>query len=38
MTTTLEKLGADIRTALKTDPGVAGKQAICALVEKVLRD
>lgn len=38
MTTTLEKLGADIRSALKTDSGIAGKQAICTLVEKVLHD
>ena len=38
MTTTLEKFGADIRAALKADSGTAGKQAICALVAKVLRD
>ncbi|MBM3650130.1 MAG: hypothetical protein FJX11_20320 [Alphaproteobacteria bacterium] len=35
---TLEQLSADIRAALKTDSGAAGKQAICALVSKVLRD
>jgi hypothetical protein len=34
----LEQLGADIRSALKADPGPAGKQAICALVSKVLVD
>ncbi|NDH64333.1 MAG: hypothetical protein EBY18_22415 [Alphaproteobacteria bacterium] len=38
MTTTLEKLAADIRAALKADPSAAGKQAICLLVEKVLHD
>ncbi|MEI7872495.1 MAG: hypothetical protein WCK95_10255 [Alphaproteobacteria bacterium] len=38
MITTLEKLGTDIRAALKADPGTAGKQAICTLVEKVLHD
>jgi hypothetical protein len=38
MTTTLEQLGTDIRAALKADAGPAGKQAICAIVEKVLRD
>ncbi len=38
MTTTLEKLGTDIRAALKADSGTAGKQAICTLVEKVLHD
>lgn len=38
MTTTLEKLAIDIRAALKADPGAAGKQAICLLVEKVLHD
>lgn len=38
MTTILEKLGTDIRAALKADPGTAGKQAVCALVAKVLRD
>jgi len=38
MAITLEQLSADIRAALKADAGTAGKQAICALVAKVLRD
>ena len=38
MAYTLEQLSADIRGALKADPGAAGKQAICALVSKVLLD
>ena len=38
MTTTLDKLGTDIRAALKADSGIAGKQAICTLLEKVLHD
>jgi predicted metal-dependent enzyme (double-stranded beta helix superfamily) len=38
MTYTLEQLSADIRAALKADPGTAGKQAVCKLVSKVLRD
>lgn len=38
MSTTLEKLATDIRAALKAEPGAAGKQAICLLVEKVLHD
>jgi hypothetical protein len=38
MAYTLEQLGADIRHALKTDAGAAGKQAVCALVSKVLLD
>ncbi|TAJ40085.1 MAG: hypothetical protein EPO55_10100 [Reyranella sp.] len=38
MATTLEQLGTDIRAALKADAGPAGKQAICAIVSKVLRD
>jgi len=38
MTYTLEQLSADIRQALKADPGVAGKQEVCKLVSKVLRD
>jgi hypothetical protein len=38
MAYTLEQLSADIRGALKTDPGPTGKQAICALVSKVLLD
>ena len=38
MAMTLEQLGTDIRAALKADSGLAGKQAICTIVEKVLRD
>jgi hypothetical protein len=38
MAYTLEQLSADIRTALKADAGVAGKQAVCELVSKVLLD
>lgn len=38
MSTTLEQLSTDIRSVLKADPGPAGKQAICALVSKVLLD
>ena len=38
MAYTLEQLSADIRHALKTDAGPAGKQAVCALVSKVLLD
>jgi len=38
MTYTLEQLSADIRAALKADPGTGGKQAVCKLVSKVLRD
>ena len=38
MATTLEQLSADIRAALKADAGPAGKQAICGIVSKVLRD
>ena len=37
MAYTLEQLSADIRHALKTDTG-PGKQAVCALVSKVLLD
>jgi hypothetical protein len=35
---TLEQLSADIRKTLKADAGPAGKEAICGLVSKVLRD
>ena len=35
---TLEQLSDDIRSALKADAGPAGKQAVCALVSKVLLD
>lgn len=38
MAYTLEQLSADIREALKKDAGPAGKQAVCALVSKVLLD
>ncbi len=38
MAYTLEQLSADIRRALKADAGPAGKQAVCALVSKVLLD
>jgi len=38
MAYTLEQLSGDIRTALKADPGVGGKQAVVKLVSKVLRD
>lgn len=38
MANTLEQLSADIRKALKADPGPAGKQAVCQLVSKVLLD
>src|ERR671910_925436 len=36
MAYTLEQLSDDIRTALKADPGVGGKQAVVKLVAKVL--
>src|SRR5262245_49994368 len=35
---TLEQLSGDIRKALKADAGAAGKEAVCGLVAKVLRD
>ncbi|HJQ60144.1 MAG TPA: hypothetical protein VJ890_24780 [Vineibacter sp.] len=38
MAYTLEQLSADIKQALKADSGPRGKQAVCALVSKVLRD
>lgn len=38
MSYTLEQLSTDIRAALKADPGTGGKQAVCKLVSKVLRD
>jgi hypothetical protein len=38
MAITLEQLSTDIRAALKADAGPAGKQAICGIVSKVLRD
>jgi hypothetical protein len=38
MAYTLEQLSADIRHALKADAGPAGKQAVRALVSKVLLD
>jgi hypothetical protein len=36
MAYTLEQLSTDIRGALKADSGPAGKQAVCALVSKML--
>ena len=38
MAYTLEQLSADIRGALKADPGPGGKEAVCKLVSKVLLD
>ena len=38
MAYTLEQLSADIRKAPKADSGIAGKQAVCKLVSKVLLD
>ncbi len=38
MAYTLEQLGTDIHAALKADAGLAGKQAICGIVAKALRD
>ena len=38
MAYTLEQLSADIREALKAHSGIAGKQAVCKLVSKVLLD
>jgi len=38
MTYTLEQLSADIKAALKADPGKAGKEAVCKLVSKVCLD
>jgi hypothetical protein len=38
MAYTLEQLSADIRVALKSDAGPAGKDAVCAVVSKVLLD
>ena len=37
-TYTLEALASDIKAALKADPGIGGKQAVCKLVSKVLLD
>ena len=37
-TYTLEALSHDIKAALKADPGIAGKQAVCKLVSKALLD
>ncbi len=33
----LEQLAADIRAALAAEPGTAGRQAACRMVEKALR-
>ena len=38
MAYTLEQLSSDIRAALKADPGLGGKEAVCGLVSKALRD
>ena len=38
MTYTLEQLSSDIKAALTADPGTGGKEAVCKLVSKVLRD
>jgi hypothetical protein len=38
MAYTLEQLSADIHQTLKSDPGPAGKKAVCALVSKALLD
>jgi len=38
MTYTLEQLSADIKAALKADPGKGGKEAVCKLVSKVCLD
>ncbi len=34
----LEQLAADIRAALRAEPGVAGRRAACRFVERALRD
>ena len=38
MTYTLEQLSADIKAALKADPGKGGKEAVCKLVSRVCLD
>jgi hypothetical protein len=38
MSYTLEQLSAEIRSALKADSGITGKQAVCKLVSKALLD
>jgi hypothetical protein len=38
MAYTLEQLSSDIRAALKADSGLGGKEAVCGLVSKALRD
>lgn len=38
MTYTLEQFAADIRTVLAADPGPGGREAVRALLERVLRD
>lgn len=35
---TLEQLAADCRRALAAEPGPAGRQKVCRLIEEVLRD
>jgi hypothetical protein len=38
MTYTLDQLSADIKAALKADPGKGGKDAVCKLVSRVCLD
>jgi hypothetical protein len=38
MAYTLEQLSADIRNALRSDPGRGGKEAVCKIVSKALLD
>src|SRR5687768_12856408 len=38
MSHTLKQLGAEIRAALKADAGTSGKEMVCKIVTKVLRD
>ena len=38
MAQTLEQIGAEIRAALKADSSSTGKEAICKIVARVLRD
>ncbi len=38
MSYSLEQFGSDIRQALKANPGTPGKEAVCKLVSKALRD
>ena len=38
MSYSLDQFAADIRSALKADPGPGGKQAVCEIVGRALRD